>query len=113
MLGLAVPSAIAWRSAVVVDETQFVLITEFGRLVAILGDTPGETGLSWKWPWQSTEAIDRRLQVFGPPAREVITGDKRNLEVASYVVWRVDEPARFLASAGTLDAAEARLDERV
>ena len=39
-----------------------------------------------------------------------MTGDKRNLEVASYVVWRVGDPARFLRSAATLDAAEARLE---
>jgi modulator of FtsH protease HflC len=101
------------RSWVIVDETQYVLVTEFGRLVAVYGDEADETGLHWKWPWQSAEAIDRRLQVFDPPPREMITGDKKNLEVASYVVWRVDDPGRFQRSAATLDAAEARLNERV
>jgi membrane protease subunit HflC len=51
--------------------------------------------------------------VFDPPPREVITGDRRNLEVSSYVVWRVSDPSRFVRSAATLDAAEARLNERV
>jgi membrane protease subunit HflC len=110
---LAVLGAVIIRSWVVVDETQFVLVTEFGRVVAVYGDEPGETGLHLKWPWQSGTAIDRRLQVFDPPPRETITGDKRNLEVASYVVWRVSDPGRFLRSAATLEAAEARLDERV
>src|SRR5687767_8354988 len=104
---------LAIRSMVIVDETQFVVVTDFGRLVAVHGDEPGEAGLHLKWPWQSGLAIDRRLQVFDPPPREMITGDKRNLEVASYVVWRVDDPSRFVRSAATLDAAEARLGERV
>ena len=104
---------IAWRSALTVDETEFVLVTEFGRIVAVYGDAPGESGLHAKWPWQSSIAVDRRLRVFDPPPREVITGDKRNLEVTSYVAWRVADPSRFVQAAGTLDAAEARLSERV
>jgi membrane protease subunit HflC len=99
------------RAAVVVDETEYVIVTEFGRPVASYG--PGEAGLHAKWPWQSVLAIDRRLRVFDPPAREAITGDKRNLEVAPYVVWRVADPIRFVRSAGTMASAEARLEERV
>jgi membrane protease subunit HflC len=110
---LAAFVTLAVRSFVVVDETQFVLVTDFGRIVAVYGERPGEAGLHLKAPWQSSLAIDRRLQVFDPPPREVITGDKRNLEVGSYVVWRVSDPWRFVRSAATLDAAEARLNERV
>src|SRR3954470_13566802 len=84
--------AMAVRSAVVVDETEFVLVTDFGRVAAVYGDGPGEAGLHAKWPWQSSLSVDRRLRVFDPPSREVITGDKRNLEVSSFVVWRVDDP---------------------
>jgi membrane protease subunit HflC len=113
ILGLTVLAAVVVRSVVVVDETQFVLVTDFGRIAGVYGDEPGEAGLRWKWPWQSALGVDRRLQVFDPPPREVITGDKRNLEVGSYVVWRVSDPARFVRSAGSLEAAEARLNERV
>jgi membrane protease subunit HflC len=108
LMALALGVIRAW---VVVDETESVLITEFGRPIVLYG--PGQAGLHAKWPWQSVIAIDRRLQVFDPPAREMITGDKRNLEVAPYVVWRVADPIRFLRSAGTLDAVQARIEERV
>jgi membrane protease subunit HflC len=101
------------RSFVVVDETEFVLVTEFGRTVEVLGDEPGESGLHGKWPWRSSLSVDRRIRVFDPPAREMITGDKRNLEVASYVAWRVADPLLFVASSGSLDSAEARLNERI
>jgi membrane protease subunit HflC len=113
VLALAALVGLGYRSMVVVDETRFVLVTEFGRVVAVYGGAPGETGLHLKWPWQSALEVDRRLQVFDPPPREVITGDKRNLEVSSYVVWRVSDPSLFVRSAATPEAAEARLGERV
>jgi membrane protease subunit HflC len=113
VLTLAVALAVLWRVVVVVDETQFVLVTTLGRPVALYGDEPGESGLHAKWPWQSATAIDRRLQVSDPPSREVITGDKKNLDISCYVVWRVADPLRFIRSAGTLDAASRRLDERI
>jgi membrane protease subunit HflC len=72
----------AW-SVVIVDETEYVLVTEFGRPVVLYGD--GQAGLHFKRPWQSSRSIDHRLRVFDPPPRELITADKRNLEVASYV----------------------------
>ncbi len=113
LVALVLAGGLASRSVVVVDETEFALVTEFGRTVAVYGDGADEAGLRFKRPWQSALAIDRRLRVFDPPPREMITGDKRNLEVASYVAWRVADPRRFVVAAGTLDAAEARLNERV
>ena len=113
LIALALLAWVASRGFVIVEETEFVLITDFGRTVDVLGDEPGEAGLHAKWPWRSSLAVDKRLRVFDPPSREMITGDKRNLEVASYVAWRVSDPRRFVASSGSLDAAEARLNERV
>jgi membrane protease subunit HflC len=113
---LALVALLTWagsRSFLIVDETEFVLVNEFGRTVAVLGDEPGEAGLHLIPPWRSALAIDRRLQVAEPSPREVITRDKRNLEVAPFLAWRVADPARFLRAAGTLDAAADRLDERV
>jgi membrane protease subunit HflC len=106
-------AAVAAASLLVVDETEFAIVTNFGRIAAIYGDEPWETGLHTKAPWQVALKIDRRVKVFDPPAREVITGDKRNLEVASYVVWRVADPVTFLRASGSHELAEARLYERI
>lgn len=112
-LVLVALAALATRGLLVVDETEFVIVTDFGRTVAVLGDEPDEAGLHLIWPWRSALRIDRRLQVAEPAAREVITRDKRNLEIAAFIAWRVADPARFLRAAGTLDAAADRLDERI
>jgi modulator of FtsH protease HflC len=110
MLGLA---ALALSSLVVVDETEFAVVTNFGRIVAVYGDEPAEAGLHGKAAWQLALKIDKRVKVFDSPPREMITGDKRNLEVASYVVWRVADPVLFLRASGSHELAEARLYERV
>ena len=105
--------AIIALSVATVDETEYILVTDFGRVAAVYGDAANESGLHLKWPWQKTLSVDKRLRVFDPPTREVITGDKRNLEAGSYVVWRVRDPVRFVRSVATPEAAEARLNERV
>ena len=42
MLGLV---AVALSSLVVVDETEFAVVTSFGRIAAVYGDEPAEAGL--------------------------------------------------------------------
>ena len=98
---------------VAVDETEYAVVTSFGRIVAVHGAEPGTSGLHAKRPWESVMRVDHRLRAFDPPPREVITGDKRNLEVASYLIYRVADPVQFVRGSGSLDQAEARLSERV
>jgi membrane protease subunit HflC len=112
-VAIALCLAILARCWYVVDETEYVLLSEFGRVLDVLGDDPSEIGPHGKWPWRSTIAVDRRLRVAEPPAREVLTGDRRNLEVAPYVVWQVADPLVFHRAAGGPEAASARLEERV
>jgi len=50
-----------------VDETQFVIVTQFGRP----WETLDKAGLYFKPPYQSSLAIDRRMQILtirGPPS---------------------------------------------
>lgn len=95
------------RSVVIVDQTETVYVTEFGRPVRLIG----EPGLHAKWPWQSRRGFDRRLQLDAPPPREMLTKDKKNLEVAWYVTWKVADVERFLRSVRTVPDASARLED--
>ena len=79
---LAVAALVALgRSLVIVDQTEAVFVTEFGRPVRLID----EPGLHWKLPYQSRRGFDKRLQLDAPPPREMLTKDKKNLEVAWYV----------------------------
>jgi modulator of FtsH protease HflC len=97
----------AVRTVVIVDQAEAVYITEFGRPVRLIE----EPGLHFKWPHQSRRGFDRRLQVDAPPAREMLTRDKKNLEVAWYVGWKVADVDRFLRSVRTIPDASARLED--
>src|SRR4029077_15260436 len=94
-------------SAVVVDQTEVVFITEFGRPVRLIE----AAGLHWKLPYESRRGFDKRLQLDAPPPREMLTKDKKNLEVAWYVSWKIADVERFLKSVRTMPDASARLED--
>jgi modulator of FtsH protease HflC len=95
------------RTLVIVDQTEAVYVTEFGRPVRLI-EAPG---LHFKRPWQSRRGFDRRLQLDAPPAREMLTKDKKNLEVSWYASWRIQDVDRFLKSVRTAPDASARLED--
>lgn len=126
---------VMYRSVVFVDETEYVLIETFGRIARVYdqaGDPTDPTatsdrGLYFKWPWQSVRRFDRRLQLFDPPAREMLTQDRKNLTIDAFICWKIAERAadskgtsiddrpvvRFLRTMGGMAGAQARLDEMV
>ncbi len=105
----ALAAIVAYRSLVFVDETEFVIVTQFERPVRTLR----EAGLHFKWPYQSAIRIDRRIQVYDPRASEFLAKEKKNVNLDVFVCWRVDDPRRFLESVGDFAGAEARLHDNV
>src|ERR1041385_3455754 len=82
----------ALRTFFPVKETEFVLVTQFGRpLYAI-----SAAGLHAKWAFQSATSFDRRLRIYNPRPSEFLTRDKKNIVVDSYVAWKIQDPNRFL-----------------
>jgi membrane protease subunit HflC len=114
---------LAWWGAtgfVAVDETEYAIITQFGRPVR----TVLEPGLQFKWPApiQSVLRFDNRLQVFedpadDSPAKEYLTRDKKNVEVATSTCWRIGPTAAdvltFLETVRDREGAEVRLGDTV
>ncbi len=90
-----------------VRETEFALITQFGRPVRTVADA----GLHVKWPFQSILWFDRRLRIYDPRPSEFLTRDKKNLVIENYVAWRIDDPDRFVQGVGDTTAAEMRLHD--
>src|SRR5437764_13842875 len=101
----AVVGMLAATTFFTVDETQTVVVTQFGRAVRVIG----EAGLHAKWPWQTRLTLDRRLQTFDPRPSEFLTRDKKNLVVDSFLCWRITDPQRFLQSVNDVSGAEMRL----
>src|SRR6202140_1603193 len=90
-----------------VRETEFVLVTQFGRPVR----TVTEAGLNAKWPFQTAIYFDRRLRTYNPRPSEFLTRDKKNIVIENYVVWKIQDPDRFVQTVGDAAAAEMRLHD--
>lgn len=100
---------LGYRSFFTVKETEFVLVTQFGRPLY----TVNSAGLHARWAFQSANYFDRRLRIYNPRPSEFLTRDKKNIVVDSYVAWRIQDPSRFLQSVGDPIAAEMRLHDIV
>ena len=106
-LAAAVVAVIAYLSFYTVRETEFALITQFGRPVRTVFDA----GLHIKWFYQSILRFDRRLRIYNPRPSEFLTRDKKNLVIENYVAWRIDDPDRFVQTVGDVSSAEMRLHD--
>jgi membrane protease subunit HflC len=102
-------AVVTYRSVLFVDQTQLVIVTEFGRPVA----TYRQAGLKFKLPYQSAIRIDRRLQIYDPRPSEFLAGEKKNINLDVFVCWKVKEPLRFLETVTDIPGAEARLHDIV
>jgi membrane protease subunit HflC len=98
---------LCWLTFFSVRETEFVLVTQFGRPVYTVTDA----GLNVKWFFQSATYFDRRLRVYNPRPSEFLTRDKKNLVIENYVVWKIQDPKRFVETVGDPIAAEMRLHD--
>jgi membrane protease subunit HflC len=107
ILAAAVALLLVYLSLYSVRETEFALVTQFGRPVR----TVANAGLHAKWPFQSILWFDKRLRIYNPRPSEFLTRDKKNLVIDNYVAWRIDDPNRFVQSVGDTSAAEMRLHD--
>jgi modulator of FtsH protease HflC len=109
IVGTVALAAIVFNaSAVVVREGQAVLLTRFGRPLRA-ATVPG---LHWRVPWPIDRGIplDMRRRVYETGHTEMLTRDKKNIIVRTFVVWRIGDPLAFVQSIGNEGGAEAKLD---
>jgi modulator of FtsH protease HflC len=98
-----------WLTLFSVRETEFGLVTQFGKPVR----TITQAGLHAKWFFQSVTLFDRRLRIYDPRPSEFLTRDKKNLVIESYVAWRIRDPQHFVETVGDPVSAEMRLHDVV
>jgi len=92
---------VAASSFFTVQQTQQVLITQFGQPIRVI-QTPG---LNMKLPFiQNVIVFDRRLLDFEAPGEEVILGDQRRLIVDSFTRYSITDPLLFFQTVGATEA---------
>ncbi len=101
---------LAWSAIFTVRETEFALVTRFGKPVRTITDA----GLKIKVPLlHQVTLLDKRLRVYNPPRSEFLTGDKKNLSIDSYALWQISDPEAFIQKLGSDQGAEMRLHDLV
>ncbi len=102
---------VAGSSLFTVEQTEQVLITQFGQPIRVIS----EAGLHTKLPLvQTVISFDRRLLDYELPSEEVILGDQRRLIVDSFTRFRITDPLRYYQAVGpTEGGVRARLNSVV
>ena len=105
LLGLLVVGGVFY----VVDETQQVVITQFGEPK---GDAVTTPGLKLKIPFvQKVNYFDNRFLEWDGDPNEVPTRDKRFIHVDTYARWRITDPLKYFQRLRSEQGAQSRLDD--
>jgi modulator of FtsH protease HflC len=92
-----------------VDETEQVIITQFGKTVGKPITTPG---LHFKMPFtQTVRRFDKRIIERDGSPNQIPTLDKRFIKLDTTARWRIGNPLLFLQSVGDERSAQSRLDD--
>jgi modulator of FtsH protease HflC len=92
-----------------VQETEQVVITQFGKPVGKPIRTPG---LKLKMPFvQTAHAFDKRFLEWEGDPNQIPTKDKRFIWVESYARWRITDPLLFFQRLHDERGAQSRLDD--
>ncbi|MCK9329007.1 MAG: protease modulator HflC [Candidatus Cloacimonetes bacterium] len=93
----------------VVNETEQVIITQFGEPV---GDAIQSAGLHLKIPFiQKTHFFDKRILEWDGEPNQIPTSDKKFIWVDSFVRWRIFDPLLFYQTNKTETFGHSRLDD--
>jgi len=107
---IVVGAVITAQTLFTVNETEQVIITQFGEFKR----TVNSPGLTYKLPFmQTVNRFDRRILVSDAPNAEYLTQDKKRLVADPVTRWRISDPLQFYKTVRDESGARARLDDLV
>jgi len=97
------------NSAYIVNETEQVIITQFGEAI---GDAKKDPGLYFKMPFiQKATYFPKNLLAWDGEPGQVNTLDKTFLLVETFARWKIVDPLKFFQTVNNLSGAYGRLDD--
>ncbi len=98
-----------FAAAYIVDETEQVVITQFGK---VIGTPKTEPGLYFKVPFiQNTNYFPKNLQIWDGDPGQIPTLDKTYLWVDTFARWKIVDPINFFQTVNNTLSALGRLDD--
>ena len=97
-----------WEAKYTINETQQVIITQFGEPK---GEPIRKPGLYFKLPFiQKVNYFDKRILQWDGDPKQIPTLDKRYIWVDTTARWKITDPLKFMQSVGSERGAHAQLD---
>lgn len=95
----------------IVDMTEQVIITQFGRAI---GGVVTDAGLHFKTPFiQKVHSFEKRLLEWQGRSNQIPTKDKKYIQVDIYARWRIIDPLKYFQTVKYETQAQGRLDDIV
>jgi len=92
-----------------VDQTEQVIITQFGQPV---GDAITDPGLHFKVPFvQSVNSLDKRFLEWDGAPVAIPTRDKTYIHVDTFARWRIEDPKTYFVRLHDERSAQSRLED--
>ncbi|NBC24910.1 MAG: protease modulator HflC [Bacteroidetes bacterium] len=97
------------QSIYIVNETQQVVITQFGKPI---GEAVSEPGLKFKTPFlQKANFFEKRYLEWDGDPNQIPTKEKKFIFVDSYARWHITDPLQFYKRLTNERGAQSRLDD--
>lgn len=107
---LLVGGFLAVNSLFIVDQTEQVLVLQFGEHKK----TIVEPGLNFKLPFlQQLEVYDKRVLNLDPAVQNFLLNDQEPLDVDYFVRYRISDPLDFYKKVTSITAAQDLLEKQV
>ncbi|MDQ1330814.1 MAG: modulator of FtsH protease HflC [Thermodesulfobacteriota bacterium] len=109
LIGCIIVIILTVGSAFIVDETEQVVITQFGR---VIGTPKKEPGLYFKIPViQVANYFPKNLLQWDGNPGQIPTLDKTYIWVDTFARWRITDPVKFFQTVNNTVSALGRLDD--
>jgi modulator of FtsH protease HflC len=115
-IAIALIVILSFFSFYTIKETERGIVLVLGRIVEDNGVAKViQPGLHMKWPFISTVIkFDQRIQTLDIEDSRIVTSEKKDVIVSSFVKWRIKDYAHFYKStSGIFARADSLLEQKV
>ena len=109
LIPLAIIAFVIYSAAYMVDETEQVVVTQFGRIV---GEPKIDPGLKFKIPFiQKANYFNKNLLEWDGDPGQVPTLDKTFIWVDTFARWKIVDPVKFFQTVNNRFNAVGKLND--
>jgi membrane protease subunit HflC len=109
LIPVAIIAFVIYSAAYSVDETQQVVITQFGRIV---GEPKTDPGLKFKIPFiQTANYFNKNLLEWDGDPGQIPTLDKTFIWVDTFARWKIVDPVKFFQTVNNRFNAVGKLND--